>query len=147
MCVFKYHAFIFLIRPPWWQRETPSVPFLPWFFPVVHLFYPFTIRFLSFSSPFFLSLPLFIFSPQMTSADIFLAPGWGGGIYRPLRLLINPVSWSSRFSIVYFPVYSSTNVASIINCLRVQLLCQGKVAYSITKNSRTPANNLKISVQ
>jgi hypothetical protein len=26
MCVFKYHAFIFLIRPPRWQRETlPSV--------------------------------------------------------------------------------------------------------------------------
>ncbi len=22
MCVFKYHAFIFLIRPPRWQRET-----------------------------------------------------------------------------------------------------------------------------
>ncbi len=25
MCVFKYHAFIFLIRPPRWQRETVSV--------------------------------------------------------------------------------------------------------------------------
>ncbi len=25
MCVFKYHAFIFLIRPPRWQRETVTV--------------------------------------------------------------------------------------------------------------------------
>ncbi len=25
MCVFKYHAFIFLIRPPRWQRETITV--------------------------------------------------------------------------------------------------------------------------
>ncbi len=26
MCVFKYHAFIFLIRPPRWQRETETSP-------------------------------------------------------------------------------------------------------------------------
>jgi hypothetical protein len=26
MCVFKYHAFIFLIRPPRWQRETGFIP-------------------------------------------------------------------------------------------------------------------------
>jgi hypothetical protein len=67
--------------------STPNVAFLPKFFPILHLFYPFTSPFSLFLSTFFLFFPLLsfftfspfvsssfhIFSPQMTSADI--SPG------------------------------------------------------------------------
>jgi hypothetical protein len=64
------------------------VPFLPEFFPILHLFYP-LLPFSLFLSPFFLFLhfhpyylPFFILPPpQMTSADI-PPPQRGGDIFK-----------------------------------------------------------------
>ncbi len=72
--------------------STPIVLFLPEFFPILHLFYPFTSPFLFFFplSSFLFPLLLFFyippfllhfsfFFPQMTSADCS-SPGGGGGV-------------------------------------------------------------------
>ncbi len=55
MCVFKYHAFIFLIRPPRWQRETDGIG------PNAILTSPL------FLSPFFLFFQVFKFSRFLSS--------------------------------------------------------------------------------
>jgi hypothetical protein len=65
---------------------TPIMAFLPEFFPILHLFYPFSLPFLFslfLSSPFLLFLlhfppflfPFTYFFPQMTLADIPPPPG------------------------------------------------------------------------
>ncbi len=94
-----------------WHFSTPIVPYLPQFFPILHLQYlTFSLLIFSFSFSFFpfcfpflfflswisrLFLPLYKFFPQMTTADIPSTPSrWGGGIFQ----YIDPCrrEWTSR---------------------------------------------------
>ncbi len=93
-----------ILIPPLARRfSTPIVSFfLPCFFPYFSFILPFYFPFSLFLYPFFLfllhfppfSLPLFIFFPQMTSADSFFL--WGGDF--PWKLDTWPNLWKLSIS-------------------------------------------------